>query len=309
MICPILSQPRRGEDGSVAWEHHECLREGCTFWAAEPQDCALRASGLAILRREAARAGEAPTPDPATLLSGPLARLGQLESKMEMLAERGSAATRDLGIRLLEGVAALEQPVGALRDEVESIRARFQEMSGVLKEALGVIERQRRSEEERHERERRDEARACNARGVALFHKGMHEAAEAAFRRAVECDPTIAEAHNNLGLSLSRMGRAEEAAAAFEKSIEIKPDLAGALNNMGFLCHEGMAFEQAAEWFRRAALAGSESSVAYTNLGNALYRMNRHTQAVDAWKRALEADPLNEGAARALRMFEGAEAP
>src|SRR5882672_11432596 len=115
IICPILSQQRRAEDGALTWEHHPCIEAACTFWAAEAKDCAIRASGLAILRRESSATVESATPappppavDPGALLEAPLARLGEIERKLEDLSERSAAASRDLGLRLLEGVSALE---------------------------------------------------------------------------------------------------------------------------------------------------------------------------------------------------------
>jgi Tfp pilus assembly protein PilF len=310
IICPILSQQRRAEDGSVAWEHHECLRDGCTFWAAEFEDCALRASGLRILRR---KEESPPPPEPegpaaAELLAELSARLAEVEKKVEAETTRAVAANRDLGIRLLEGVAALEEPVNALREEAGRIAAHISGTAEALDRAAAAIAEQKSRDEERAGRERLAEARACNARGLALHHGGTLEAAEAAFRRAVELDPALAEAHNNLGIVLGRLGRPEEAAACFEKALEIRPDLGGALNNLGFLCHQGMQFERAVEMFARAALAGGDASIAFTNLGNALYRLSRGAEAVEAWRRAVEIDPLNENAARALRMYEGAEA-
>jgi len=313
IICPILSQQRRAEDGALTWEHHPCIEAACTFWAEEAKDCAIRASGLAILRRESSATVESAPPsppaiDPAALLEAPLARLGDIERKLGELSERSAAASRDLGLRLLEGVSSLEQPVNALRHEVDAINTKLQETSAVLSQAMGVIDEQRRREEDRSAAARATEARECNARGLALFHRGAHESAEAAFRRAIELEPQLAEAHSNLGIVLGRMGRSEDATACLEKALEIRPDLTVALNNLGFLCHEGLQFEKAIDLFRRAAMEGRDSSVSWTNLGNACYKLDRKTEAVDAWRKALERDPLNEAAARALRMFEGAEA-
>jgi Flp pilus assembly protein TadD len=314
IICPILSQQRRADDGAVSWEHHECLREGCTFWAAEPEDCAIRASGLTILKNQA-RAEEAktveepPREDPAAAaLKEALERLEAIDLRVESLSERTGAATRDLGLKLLEGVSALEQPVNALRDEMDTIRSRMQEFAEMMAKTGSLIEEFQRREQEAARAAALAEARSCNARGAALHHAGQDEAAEAAFRRALELDPALAEAHNNLGIVLGRLGRSSEAMESFEKALSLKPDLASAMNNLGFLLHEGMEFERAADLFRKAALGGGDASCAWTNLGNALYRMERHADAVDAWKRAVACDPLNENAARALRMYEGAEA-
>jgi Tfp pilus assembly protein PilF len=44
--------------------------------------------------------------------------------------------------------------------------------------------------------------------------------------------------------------------------------------------------------------------VAYANLGNSFYKMKLADKAVEAWRRALELDPMNENARRSLRMFQ-----
>jgi Tfp pilus assembly protein PilF len=455
IICPILTQQSRDEDGVATWEHHECLKDGCSFWAAEAEDCSIRASGIQVLKESAAEQDkEAPAPiefpdfrklitevtaekfeileqkldqsamtdrfddlekkldDAATAQdrqapepiefpdfqkiiteitaekfeelgrkldqsdmagrfdelekkldavvadqdreppapiefpdfreiitemtaerfealekkldqSATVERIDQLEKtldaaamprkfedmekRLDEIAEKMTAANRDLGIQLLEGVSSLEQPVHALRDELEEVRRQMQEMSGVTGQASEAIEGQRRENERRAKIEKKESAIQYNSRGLVLFQKGAVEAAEAAFRKAVELDPNLAEPHNNLGLTLGKLGRADEAVAAFEMALELKPELASVLNNLGFLWHEKMEFEKAAEFFRRAGLVSEDSSVALTNLGNALYRLGKQGDAVEAWKKAIEKDSLNEAAARALRMFEGAE--
>ncbi len=40
------------------------------------------------------------------------------------------------------------------------------------------------------------------------------------------------------------------------------------------------------------------------NIGNTFYKMKQPEKAVEAWRRALELDPMNENARRGLRMFQ-----
>jgi Tfp pilus assembly protein PilF len=56
--------------------------------------------------------------------------------------------------------------------------------------------------------------------------------------------------------------------------------------------------------FSRSLQAGADQSIAYTNLGNTFYKMKQNEKAVAAWKKALEIDPLSEGARRGLAMFQ-----
>src|SRR5262249_3963141 len=44
------------------------------------------------------------------------------------------------------------------------------------------------------------------------------------FRRALELDPQLSEAHTNLGSSLQEFGRLDEAIACFRRSIGLKPE-------------------------------------------------------------------------------------
>lgn len=66
--------------------------------------------------------------------------------------------------------------------------------------------------------------RAHNEEGVTHAGEGHWDVAEGHFRKALEADSTLAEAHFNLGLALSKIGKHEEATAAFKKAAELAPD-------------------------------------------------------------------------------------
>ncbi|HEY3174598.1 MAG TPA: tetratricopeptide repeat protein [Candidatus Polarisedimenticolia bacterium] len=353
MICPILSQASRDPEGNTVWDHHECIEGACTFWAQEISDCGIRATGLATIQR---MREPLPSLDPAAL-----------EPIMSAI-EKVTNTTRETGLKLLEGVSALEEPMRGtgleMGSRVEALNARItrledgiegikklvtesasgrpafmddleQSLTSVTRRLGGVTDRfsalsesletvstqvgtlqgahedisaalSLEAERRRHDdqRQRRDEAMALNARGVALHYKGAAQAAEASFRSALDLDPGFAEAHNNLGLTLSRQGRDAEAEACFQKALELDPGMGEAVNNLGFLFHQNMQFEKAVEMFKRSALDAGDASVAYTNLGNACYKLGRYSEAVDAWNKAVERDPLNEPARTALKMFQ-----
>lgn len=65
-------------------------------------------------------------------------------------------------------------------------------------------------------------------RGVVFAERGDHASAEASFRRAVELNPSFAEAHYRLGVSLARLGRTEEAILSLRRCLELEPDHEGA---------------------------------------------------------------------------------
>ena len=86
MICPILSQSRTDDDGTVTWDHHECIEEACSFWAGEISDCGIRASGLlviarakAVARRRPVRESDASELESADLQGGPVLERHQIQ--------------------------------------------------------------------------------------------------------------------------------------------------------------------------------------------------------------------------------------
>jgi len=447
MICPILSQARRDDEGNVIWDHHECIENSCTFWADDISDCGIRASGMLVIQRARAalvtrendEGDQVPAGEP--LFAPPRLLLDEAAARPLMDAvHEGAANARDIGLKVLEGIAALEDPLkastrdlaekmeimreslakfstmngsagieerldrlrrgiesalessngpiesvlttlesmtralaslqerqerssgsmdrveadltslrglrdevtGGLREGLEAVHGRLQDVSarvvsveedrqvirrlaaeiGSLSGRLDIIAakadrmsaaheemtialgREAEHREEMEKQRRKDEAMSLNARGVALYYRGAAEAAASAFTAAIERDPGFAEAHNNLGLAYSQQGRDADAEACFKKALELDPQLAEALNNLGFLFHQDREFEKAADLFRRSALTARDSSTAYTNLGNACYQLRRFADAVAAWKKAMECDPMNEGARRALTLFQ-----
>lgn len=70
--------------------------------------------------------------------------------------------------------------------------------------------------------------------------------------RALEIDPTLAEAHASKGLALHTAGRYDEADASFRRAVELKPDLFEAYLFWGRNHHNRGRFEEAARLFGRA---------------------------------------------------------
>jgi len=198
----------------------------------------------------------------------------------------------------------MEDQVRRVEEPLAEARAALETWQGEAQQVLEALRRRAVEDERGSRRADEEESRQLNGRGVLLFHQGSVEAAERAFRRAVELRPDFAEAHNNLGLVQSRLGQEDAAVVSFQKAMSCGQQLPAALNNLGFLYHAQMRDAEAVDMFRQALEADPTMAPAFVNLGNAYYRQGNHTQALDAWQRALELDPVNEDAQRAIRSFD-----
>ena len=61
----------------------------------------------------------------------------------------------------------------------------------------------------------------------------LTEADLAAFGKALEADPDLAEAHNNIAIVTTQMGDLEKAEHHFRKAIEIRPHFGAAYGGLG----------------------------------------------------------------------------
>jgi Tfp pilus assembly protein PilF len=65
--------------------------------------------------------------------------------------------------------------------------------------------------------------RIQNDEGVGHYQQGHWDVADEHFRKAIEADPNLAEAHFNLALALDKQGKHEDATRHFKKAAELAP--------------------------------------------------------------------------------------
>ncbi|MCG5238504.1 methyltransferase [Azospirillum doebereinerae] len=166
----------------------------------------------------------------------------------------------------------------------------------------------------------------------ALASAGRHAEADAAYRAALEADPTLAGTRNNHGNTLRALGRIAEAAgayraalahgldaalvhynlasalrqlgetgeaeAAYRRALVRQPDHAEAWNNQANLLRDADRLEEAATGYRRAVTLRPDWGDGHDNFGSALYLLHERG-AVDAaarlarlWRRDHPGNPV-----------------
>lgn len=96
-------------------------------------------------------------------------------------------------------------------------------------------------------------AKALRA-AVQLEEEGKYALAAQGYREILQKDTRSLLAWTNLGNSEMRLGRANAAEEAFRKALEIQPDAADTLNNLAWLLYEQKRVEEAEPIARKAAM-------------------------------------------------------
>lgn len=327
-ICPMLvALPATDAAGQTV--NRECLQEPCRFYDRQHQDCGLSLQSAATARLVAqseldgaeAHAAAARMDEMAGRITSLEARaaaietavgdlLGRIAALVEsqqqaLTAQQQAVETQQKAAeRLLEEMSLLMTRTEKEEASIATLADRLQRSEESTRGILEALETRHRLDQADLDARRRDEAVLVNNRGVALYYRGAHEAARDAFVKALELQPEYAEAHNNLGLAYSRLGQSEQAVESFRRALSADPKMGEAYNNLGFLYHTTAQFDRAAQMFGLAIENAGSTSVAYANLGNTYYAMKQPEKAVEAWRHAVDLDPMNESAKRGLRMFE-----
>ena len=149
-------------------------------------------------------------------------------------------------------------------------------------------------------------ARAHTDLGAVYYQQRKLEIALEEFTEASRIDPNFAMAYNGLGLVHSALGQNDIADANFRKSIQLEPNNSESHNNYGsFLCSKGRYDDSIKEFLAavRNPLYGTPA-LAYANAGICSIRKKDTVNGEAYLKKALQIDPLMNGAAYQLALLQ-----
>jgi tetratricopeptide (TPR) repeat protein len=115
--------------------------------------------------------------------------------------------------------------------------------------------------------------------------------AEAAYRKAIALDPSLASAFTNLGTLRLLDGDKRDAEALFARAMAIDPTQSEAPYNLGFLHLEARRYPEAIELLGRALELDPEFADAHFNLAVALEESGRGDDALPHWAAYLALEP------------------
>lgn len=160
------------------------------------------------------------------------------------------------------------------------------------------------------------DARALFEHGMEAYRNDRDEEAVAAFRRAVELDPDLAEAYYRLGLAHRVLKQREEADKAFEQGVKAfekvtkrEPKNSDAHYFLG-LCYENLGkYDEAVKALKEAVKnSPAENDDKYYELAAAHYKLAQYEDSVKALKKTLEINPNNFPAQELLEQAKSGAA-
>ncbi len=128
------------------------------------------------------------------------------------------------------------------------------------------------------------EARPFLEQGERELADGHYEAAEQAFRQAVETAADSAVAHSKRGVALVHLRRIDEAIAEFSRAVALQPGYAAAYSNLGNAYREKGQLPEAIAAYERAIAIDPDYWIAHQNLGALYKQMGRLGEAVAEFK-------------------------
>lgn len=129
-------------------------------------------------------------------------------------------------------------------------------------------------------------------RGAANERLGRHEAAEAAFQRALAQAPDQAEVLNYLGyMWIDQGARVDEGLAMVERAVAADPENGSYQDSLGWGRYRQGQYDEAVRILELAVGLNPSSAEINDHLGDAYWQVGRRREAEYQWRRALTLEP------------------
>ncbi len=128
------------------------------------------------------------------------------------------------------------------------------------------------------------------ALATSYYALGMNDEAKSEAMRALEMNPSDAEAYFILWKSTSKDPESEY----IIKALDLNPDLPLVHNDLGTAYLASGNYEKATYHFRRTVELSPNNAIAYNNLGHALAEKGKIKEAIEIYKKSVEIDPNND---------------
>jgi tetratricopeptide (TPR) repeat protein len=142
--------------------------------------------------------------------------------------------------------------------------------------------------------------------GSLYYQRGYYEQAADFFQRALNDDPSSAEALYGLGSVYLEQQKNALAQQTFERVTRLQPSYPGTLpnawNNLGLVAAREQRIGDAVACFQRALQLSPDHPIALLNLGNGYRQMREWDEARTVLQRAVAVDPENPEANYSLAM-------
>ena len=130
-----------------------------------------------------------------------------------------------------------------------------------------------------------------NGIGITFERLDRPDDAFHAYCRAIELDPSFADAYNNRANVYVKFGKHWQAEDDYKKAVRLDPQFASAYNNLGALLYDHERFEEALECYRKAFIINPKQAETCSNLAMAVKEAGDPAEAVGLYFNALALDP------------------
>jgi tetratricopeptide (TPR) repeat protein len=124
--------------------------------------------------------------------------------------------------------------------------------------------------------------------------------AVAAYKRALQLNPELADTHYNLGGLLTELGQLDDAVKCFNEALKINPADKNAYQGLGRVKNEQGNLDEAVSAYRKAIAIDPDNEEFFEELGKTFSEHAEIEKAVSAYRRAIEINPRNAVAYRAM---------